>query len=397
MQEVDLLIIGSGPAGISTALHMLQEDSSWADRMILIEKVAHPRPKLCGGGVTRIGIETLHNLGIHLPLPIPGVEIEKARFLFQGRSVDVKGNPEFVVYNRIEFDQFMVEVARQRGLLIHENEPVLSLSLNSEYSRVSSRTNDYQAKVVVGADGSKGITRRLFNENKSEYRIARVLETTFPARENDEVFTKKTAIFEFTPAVQDLQGYYWEFPSFVAGKPRFNRGVYDARFIPQRGKAKLPAILKEEITHQGGEKQRIDFQGHPIHLFNPFNRFAKPHLILVGDAAGVDPLLGEGIGPALAYGEVAARTISEAFTSGDFSFRDYRRRLLSSPLGKYLFKRWLTSGIGYRYSASPVFMHIFWSVGRIVNALWPNGEPLYSMERQSYDLKSRKGVGGSPG
>jgi flavin-dependent dehydrogenase len=397
MQEVDLLIIGSGPAGISTALHMLQVDSSWAERMILIEKVAHPRPKLCGGGVTRIGIETLHNLGINLPLPIPGVEIEKAQFLYQGRSVNVKGNPEFVVYNRIEFDQFIAAEARQRGLLIHENEPVVSIILDSEYARVSSATNDYQAKVVVGADGSKGITRRLFKESRSKYRIARVLETTLPARENDETFTKKTAIFEFTPAAQDLQGYYWEFPSFVAGKSRFNRGVYDARFIPQRDKAKLPAILKEEITHQGGDKQRLDIQGHPIHLFSPFNQFAKPRLILVGDAAGVDPLLGEGIGPAMAYGELAARAINHAFTSGDFSFRGYKKRLLSSALGKYLLKRWLTAGIGYRFSASPVFMHIFWSVGKVVNALWPRGEPLYSMEKHPYDLKSRNGVGDSLG
>lgn len=55
MRDVDLIIIGSGPAGISTALHLLQQDPGWADRMIMIEKASHPWPKLCGGGMTRLG------------------------------------------------------------------------------------------------------------------------------------------------------------------------------------------------------------------------------------------------------------------------------------------------------------------------------------------------------
>ncbi|MCK4826999.1 FAD-dependent monooxygenase, partial [bacterium] len=75
MQEIDLLIIGSGPAGLSTALHLLQQDSGWAKRMILVDKASHPRPKLCAGGVTRIGLKTLRDLEIQLPLPIPVVEV----------------------------------------------------------------------------------------------------------------------------------------------------------------------------------------------------------------------------------------------------------------------------------------------------------------------------------
>jgi len=61
--------------------------------------------------------------------------------------------------------------------------------------------------------------------------------------------------------------------------------------------------------------------GHPIHCFSPRNRFSMPRLLLVGDAAGVDPLFGEGIAPALAYGQVAAAALMEAFTQADFSLR----------------------------------------------------------------------------
>jgi len=68
---------------------------------------------------------------------------------------------------------------------------------------------------------------------------------------------------------------------------------------------------------------------------------------LVGDAAGADGLLGEGISMALGYGWVAARTISTAFTQGDFSFKDYRWQILRSPLGQTLTARWLFGQIVY--------------------------------------------------
>jgi flavin-dependent dehydrogenase len=61
-----------------------------------------------------------------------------------------------------------------------------------------------------------------------------------------------------------------------------------------------------------------------------------PHILLVGDAAGADPLFGEGISFALGYGGVAAETISDAFARQDFSFESYRERLLADPLFKQL-------------------------------------------------------------
>ena len=382
MLEVDLLIIGSGPAGISTALHLLRKDSSWADRMILVEKAVHPRPKLCGGAVTRMGLESLRDLGFHYPLPIPGVEVDHAQLLFQERSINFHGRPEFVVYNRIEFDEFLVQEARQRGLVIHENETVRSINLDSRFVEVVSNRKTYHTKVVVGADGSKGITRRLFNQEDSKGNVARALETIYPARETEAQFIDKFATFNFTPVLQDLQGYFWDFPSLVAGETRFNRGVYDSRRMPQRGKAKLPAILEEEINNLGDDGQSVEFQGHPIHWFSPSSRFAVPSLLLVGDAAGVDSLFGEGIGPALAYGNIAAETIIDAFRNNDFTFRDYKRRLLLSGLGRYLLSRWCIAWISYQFSASPVILHVLWTMVKIASILLPHSRPLNPTEHQ---------------
>jgi flavin-dependent dehydrogenase len=72
-----------------------------------------------------------------------------------------------------------------------------------------------------------------------------------------------------------------------------------------------------------------------------------PRVLLVGDAAGADPFLGEGISIALGYGALAAREIGEAFTRTEFPFDGYRRRVLRSALGRVLIARWIVAHIVY--------------------------------------------------
>jgi flavin-dependent dehydrogenase len=53
--EVDLVIVGAGPAGLSTALQLLQLDPNWSGRHVVLEKEEHPRHKLCAGGIMCFG------------------------------------------------------------------------------------------------------------------------------------------------------------------------------------------------------------------------------------------------------------------------------------------------------------------------------------------------------
>jgi flavin-dependent dehydrogenase len=61
--------------------------------------------------------------------------------------------------------------------------------------------------------------------------------------------------------------------------------------------------------------------------------YAQPNVLLVGDAAGVEPTFGEGISYALRYGAIAAQYLVRSYERSDFSFQDYRDRLLASPMG----------------------------------------------------------------
>ena len=51
MEQYEVIIVGSGPAGVSTWLHLHKLDPQLAARTLVLEKAQHPRHKLCGGGI----------------------------------------------------------------------------------------------------------------------------------------------------------------------------------------------------------------------------------------------------------------------------------------------------------------------------------------------------------
>lgn len=377
MQSIDLLILGAGPAGLSTALHLLHSDPSWGDRMLLLDKAAHPRHKLCGGGVTRLGLEILRDLDFPLPLPIPHARLDEVRLVYGNRTVHVHGQPEVVIFHRAELDAYLAAEARRRGAVIRENEAVQDFRVEGDGVRVTTDRGSYCAQVIIGADGSRGATRQALAREDRRTRVARTLELVHPAPASLPNFDVRPALFDFTPTTENLQGYFWDFPTRIAGQPAFNRGVYDARVVLQRPRARLPDLLRESLAGVDHPPEPDHPAGHPIHWFSPRTRFSLPRLLLVGDAAGVDPLFGEGIAPALGYGEVAAGAIRHAFQSGDFSFREYRRRLFASRVGRYLLLRWAVAWGSYRLSGQSWFMHLLWSLGPLLARVFQPRVPLY--------------------
>ena len=76
VKQVDVLIVGSGPAGSSTALHLLKIDPAWAERIVVVDKAIPPREKLWGGGVTQLGERGLTGLGLDFePAHVPVREV----------------------------------------------------------------------------------------------------------------------------------------------------------------------------------------------------------------------------------------------------------------------------------------------------------------------------------
>jgi len=124
-------------------------------------------------------------------------------------------------------------------------------------------------------------------------------------------------------------------------------GIYDTNMLANSKRPPLKEPLREEMARHGFNLDEYQIQGHPIRWFEPSNPVAAPCVLLVGDAVGADPLFGEGISMALGFGQLAAKELVQAFSTSDFSFNGYKRRLVRSALGQTLFARWFIASIIY--------------------------------------------------
>ena len=196
----------------------------------------------------------------------------------------------------------------------------------------------YRAGVVVGADGSNSVVRRVVVPHENIH-VARLLEVVTEPKPEASFHTQADSYFDFIVVPQGIRGYVWDFPSIEKGKPVRVRGVYDSNVNDVRPDIALRDALSEEFRRHGLDLGKYKLEGHPIRWFDAKAAFSAPRLLLVGDAAGADALYGEGISLALGYGGFAARAIKAAFKREDFTFQDYKATLLRSELGKSLRRR----------------------------------------------------------
>ena len=385
--NVDVLIVGSGPSGTSTALHLVKINPDWAQRIVILEKEVHPREKLCGGGVLHMGTNILARLG--LPFEPDHFEVHEARLVYEDQSYSLYGNPIFRITRRDEFDHWLVRTAEKLGVTVRQGEAVKDIVAHDDYYEVKTEKATFHARTVVGADGSRSFVRRRLKWDDAS-RVARLMEVLTPenARLQPE-FKDGVAVFDFTHMTEGLHGYYCDFPSFVNGKPFMNRGLFDSRARPERPKADLKQTLRESLAARDRELDDYKLKGHPIRWWSKDGRFSMPHILLVGDAAGADPLFGEGISFALGYGVVAAAAIDDAFARQDFSYATYRDRLLADPLFRQLDVRTRLARFAY-FLKYPRLLRLGWRIAPLVARFsrWadPNFDPTEQPRFKLVDL-----------
>lgn len=357
MRELSVLIIGGGPAGLSTALHLAQMAPELRARIAILEKAHYPRPKLCGGGLTPDAERVLERLGLNVS-EVPHVDVEEVLFRFEDATLSfrVAGRHALRIVWRQEFDAWLAGKAQARGLALYEGKEAESLSLDTHGVTVVTAGEEWHAQIVVGADGANSRVRRALFPNRP-IATARTLETFIPCPR--QAHGEESAEFDLSCLPQGIAGYVWDFPTQVNGRAMHSLGIYDTNLLAKRKRAPLREVLAQAV--QG------DFQpqSHPIRYFAPWQPLSRERVLLVGDAAGVDGLLGEGIGIALGYGAIAAQAILEALRRGDFSFRGYRRQVLFAPLGRALLLRWGLAQIVYHLPRRTV-----------QRALWKHFRPL---------------------
>jgi flavin-dependent dehydrogenase len=95
----------------------------------------------------------------------------------------------------------------------------------------------------------------------------------------------------------------------------------------------IRARLAERLAAFGLDIERYRLKRFAERGFEMHEPYASSRAMLVGEAAGIDPLTGEGIAQAIEYGAFAGPYLAEKLASGDLSFADFALRLRRSKVG----------------------------------------------------------------
>ena len=343
-RKCEVLIAGAGPAGLATALYLIRLRPDLRGRVVALEKSCHPRFKTCAGGLIPRTRLALQELGIALDVPSVTVQSSRARTVV-GDAIVHRDEPVGTVVRRDQFDAMLARHARAAGLEIVEHCRVLDVEQKRGMVQVVTERGPFEARVLVGADGSGSAVRRsTFGRNKATVGRALMTDIEIDAKAAVE-FAEQCYRFDFRCVGAGIKGYAWSFPCLIEGRPHLNVGIYDQDpRAPHACGGEHAALLDElkrafpelPLGHLGGGAGH--FRAAPIRWFDRRDRYAEGSVILAGDAAGVDPLMGEGISCAFEHGKAAACAIGQFLDDAPGAFTRYDRELHRGVTGRKLRK-----------------------------------------------------------
>ena len=324
-----MVIVGGGPAGLATALFLCHADPSRRGRVVVLEKERYPRDKFCAGAIGARADQLLARIGVTVDVPsvaIDGMSLDLARGSLSARST-VIGR----VVRRLEFDHALANIARNRGIDVHEGAKVTAFHVAPREVLIDSAAGNWTSDVVIGADGVGSVVRRAMGLSPGRLR-AQVIELDTEEVRGDP----ERDMLHFDASDATLTGYAWDFPTLVDGRALVCRGVYQLKCGDHAGSGPdvdVHDILRDRLSVRGLDIARYRIKRFAERGFERHTPYARERVMLVGEAAGIDGLTGEGIAQAIAYGAFAGPYLAEKLAQRDFAFTDFAERLARSPVG----------------------------------------------------------------
>jgi geranylgeranyl reductase family protein len=361
--DADVVVVGAGPGGSAAAYHLARAGFD----VLLLEKAAFPREKVCGDGLTPRAVKWLLARGVDVDAPgwarNEGLRIVGGGCRLELRWPELATYPDFgLVRTRLDFDEILARTAQKAGARLQELTEVTGPVLD-DAGRITGVTarrvpedprdrheqpeQTYTARVVIAADGvssrlalAMGLTKR--DDRPMGVAVRRYYRA--PERTNDSYLESHLELWQGDTL---LPGYGW---IFGVGDGTVNVGLGLLNTSESFRNTDYRALLRQWLagTEFTEENAAGKVQGGALPM--GFNR--QPHyrdgLLLVGDAGGVvNPFNGEGIAYAMESAELAAEVTTQALRRGEERvFARYPAELKARYGGYYTLGRLFVHAIG---------------------------------------------------
>lgn len=377
----DVVIVGGGPAGSSTALHLVRAQGIRADRLLVVDKARFPRDKPCAGAVSQFGVDALHAVGVRID--VPSVAMRGVRVLFQG-GVGETSCAMGIVVRRIELDADLLDRARHDGVEVRDGEALQAIERIPGGFRITTSARTTTTRLLAACDGAGGVTRKLLGLREPERKgHLYVLETEPVAA--DEAMGRGLIDFDLSVLDDGLEGYYWDFPTVIGGKAYVSRGIYHANLTPS---SNVKKALGRALATRGIDLATVKLRPFSTRPFVRGSTLARDGVVLVGEAAGIDHATGEGIAQAVVMGSIAARHLARALRTGGTSFAAYEADVRGSNMGRHMLQSaWLARRVYGRLGAPARRLLLTSGYARDAAMRWYNGQSL------GWPTKARLGLG----
>jgi menaquinone-9 beta-reductase len=358
--EADVIVVGAGPAGSTTAYYLAQAGVD----VLLLEKSRFPREKVCGDGLTPRGVRALVAMGISVGEQDGWVRNKGLRVIGAGQRMELPW-PELSSYPgyglvrpRTDLDQMLARRAQQAGARLLEGVTVTGPVLDDRTGRITGVAakadadgeRTYQARVIVAADGnSSRLSVSMGLRKRDDRPLGVAVRTYYQSPRHDDDYLESW--LDLWDGDRLLPGYGW---IFGMGDGTSNVGLGLMNTSAAFGHTDYHGLLHKWLAGMPAEwgfteeNRTQPIRGAALPM--GFNR--TPHyyrgLLLAGDAGGmVNPFNGEGIAYAMESGEILARTIAQALARA-------RRTETERVLAGY--PRALNQAYGGYYAAGRVFV-----------------------------------------